>query len=94
MEVRLAGYFISHKTTLGPKNFFNWQVDPATNPDFPFGRFGLQLSGFANGLLDLTPSTTEGYILFDVDVQDVEDPRDKVPFTAQLYRNGDIAVIP
>lgn len=93
LDVRLSGYFIDHSNTLGPKNLFNWQVDPATNGDFPFGRFGLQLSMFAGGLLDLTPTNTTGYILYDVEVNDVEDPRDKVPFNCQLYRNGDIATV-
>ena len=94
LEIVLNGYFVKHSVTLGPKNFFNWQVDPATNSNFPFGRFGVQLNGFANGLLNLTPTTTTGYILFDVEVDDVEDPRDEVIFKAQLYRNGDISTIP
>jgi hypothetical protein len=94
LDVNLVGYFIKHSTTLGPKNFFNWQVDPATNANFPFGRFGLQLNGFANGILNVEPTTLLGYILYDVEVDDVEDPRDEAQFTAQLYRNGDIAVIP
>ncbi len=93
LDVRLSGYFIDHANTLGPKNFFNWQVDPATNSNYPFGRFGLELTSFADSLLDLTPTTTTGYILYDVEVQDVEDPRDKVPFNAQLYRNGDISLV-
>ena len=93
LEVVLNGYFVKHSVTLGPKNFFNWQVDPATNSNFPFGRFGVQLNGFANGLLNLIPTTTTGYILFDVEVDDVEDPRDEVIFKAQLYRNGDISTI-
>jgi len=93
LDVRLSGYFVDHSNTLGPKNLFNWQVDPATNADFPFGRFGLQLSMFAGGLLDLTPTNTTGYILYEIEVNDVEDPRDKVPFNCQLYRNGDIATV-
>ncbi len=93
LNVVVNGYFVSHKTTLGPKNFFNWQVDPATNGDFPFGRFGLQLNGFANGLLNLTPTNLTGYILYNVEVDDVEDPRDEARFTAELYRNGDIATV-
>lgn len=93
LDVRLAGYFVDHANTLGPKNFFNWQVGNATNTDFPFGRFGLQLSLFADSILDLTPTATTGYILYDVEIQDIEDPRDKVPFNCQLYRNGDISTI-
>ena len=94
LDVRLAGYFVLHSTTKGPMNLFNWQVDPATNTDFPFGRFGLELTNFANSLLNLTPTATTGYILYDVEVQDLEDPRDKVTFNAQLYRNGDIDTVP
>jgi len=94
LEIVLNGYFVQHSVTLGPKNLFNWQVDAATNSNFPFGRFGLQLNGSFNGLLNLTPTTTTGYLLYDVEVDDVEDPRDEVIFKAQLYRNGDIAVIP
>ena len=93
LDVRLAGYFVDHANTLGPKNFFNWQVDPATNTNFPFGRFGLKLTSFADSILNVTPTTTTGYILYDVEVQDIEDPRDKVPFNCQLYRNGSISVI-
>ena len=94
LDVKLSGYFVDHKNTLGPRNFYNWQVEPATTPDFPFGRFGLQLSSFAKSLLDVTPLSTTGYILYDVEVDDVEDPRDEAQFTAQLYRNGSISVIP
>ena len=92
-DVRLTGYFIEHSSTLGPKNLFNWSIDPATNSNFPFGRFGLVLDSFASGILGLIPSSTTGYILYDIEVQDVEDPRDKVPFTAKLYRNGEITTV-
>ena len=93
LDIHLSGYFVDHKNTLGPRNFFNWQVEPAVNSNFPFGRFGLQLSSFAKNLLDVTPLTTTGYILYDVEVQDVEDPRDKVPFNCKLYRNGSISTV-
>ena len=93
LDVVLNGYFVKHSVTLGPKNLYNWQVDPATNSNFPFGRFGLQLNGSFNGLLNLTPTTTTGYILYDVEVDDIEDPRDEVQFKAQLYRNGDISTV-
>ncbi len=94
LDVRLSGYFISHSTTLGPINLYNWQVETATNSDFPFGRFGLVLNSLSNGLLNLTPTNTTGYILYEAEVNDVEDPRDEVPFNVQLYRNGDISTFP
>jgi hypothetical protein len=94
MEVVVTGYFVNHSTTLGPKNFFNWSVDEAVNDDFEWGRFGLTLDSFANGLLNVLPTSTKGYILYDIIVEDVEKPRDEVPFIAKFYRNGAIAVIP
>lgn len=99
-SLTLNGYFIKHNATLGVRNLFNWSVGEAINPEFTAGRFGLQLASF-NGLLDLTPqgladspTLPQGYVLYDMEVHDVEDPRDKVPFTVKLYRNGDISEVP
>ena len=94
MEVTVTGYFVDRATTLGPKNFFNWNVEVGMNDDFPWGRFGLTLDSFASGLLNVTPTILLGYILYDIVVEDVEKPRDEVPFVAKFYRNGTIAVIP
>jgi len=94
MEVVVTGYFVDRATTLGPKNLFNWQVEDADNGTFEWGRFGLTLDSFASGLLNVTPTTLLGYILYDIVVEDVEKPRDEVPFVAKFYRNGTIAVIP
>jgi len=87
-DITITGYFVSHASTLGPKNFYNWQREDGTNASLPFGRFGLQIPSFANGLLDQTPTATTAYLLYDIDVQDVDDPRDKVPFIARFYLNG------
>jgi hypothetical protein len=94
MEVVVTGYFVNHDTTLGPKNLYNWSVGDATNDDFQWGRFGLALDSFANGLLNETPTVGDngkGYIMYDIIVEDVEKPRDEVPFIAKFYRNGTIA---
>lgn len=103
-EITLNGYFIKHNSTLGARNLFNWQVGAAINTEFTAGRFGLQLASF-NGLLSLVPSgvTAEGenpsdlpkgYVLHDIEILDVENPRDEVHFTLKLYRNGDITEVP
>lgn len=99
-EVTLNGYFVEHQTTLGPKNLHNWQIEQAINAEFLAGRFGLQLASF-NNILNVTPlgkslnpGAEAGYVLHDITVQDVDKPRDKVPFTVKLYRSGDINVIP
>jgi len=94
LTITITGYFVSHDTTLGPKNLYNWQVGDATNAALPFGRFGLQVDSFANGLLNETPTATKAYVLYDIYVEDVDDPRDKVPFIAKFYLNGSIAEKP
>ena len=99
-EITLFGYFTGHQSTLGTRNLFNWQVGDAINTEFTAGRFGLELASF-NGILNLVPKGVSdaptqpaGYVLYDIDIQDAEEPRDKVPFTLKLYRNGDISEIP
>lgn len=90
VEVTVAGYFTKHNTTLGPRNFYNWSVDPDVNDDFRKGRFGLNLASFG-GILSLVPETGIvgiGYMLAEVDVDDIEDPRDEVPFIARFVLNG------
>jgi len=95
-EVTVAGYFVSHNSTIGPKNLFNWSVEPDVNTNFRRGRFGLTLATMA-GILDLVPTVGldgVGYMLSEIDVQDIENPRDEVPFIAKFIRSGTVAVIP
>ncbi len=90
VEVTVAGYFVDHNNTLGPKNLYNWSVDADINEDFRKGRFGLTLSSM-NGILDIVPTTGLGgigYMLVEVDVIDVEDPRTEVGFIAKFFLNG------
>lgn len=89
-EITVTGYFVDHDATAGPIQLLNWQTEAATNSSLEFGRFGLRLDHFAGGALDLTPSSTIGYILVDIDVNDVESPRDEVGFIARFVRNGAI----
>jgi len=87
-RVTLTGYFINHANTLGPTNLHNWQIDEAVTDDFPFGRFGLLLTESVNSVMTLTPTTTQGYILENFKVMDVESPRTEVQFIIYLLRNG------
>ena len=96
VEVTVSGYFIKHSTTLGPKNLFNWSVEDKQNSNFKNGRFGLTIGSFANGLLNVVPTVGlngTGYMLSSIFVEDVEDPRDEVPFIAKFLRNGTITVV-
>lgn len=95
VEVTVAGYFIDHNNTIGPKNLFNWSVEPDVNDDFRKGRFGLTLATMA-GILDVIPTTGIngiGYMLSNIDVIDAESPRTEVGFIAKFLRNGTIAPI-
>lgn len=92
IEVTIAGYFVNHNNTLGPRNLYNWSVDEDVNNDFQFGRFGLTLETM-NGILDLVPTVGlngTGYMLAEVDVIDLQDPRTKIGFIARFLRNGAI----
>ena len=93
VEVTVAGYFVNHNNTLGPKNLYNWSVDADVNDDFRKGRFGLTLASM-NGILNVIPTTGlggKGYMLADVDVVDVEDPRTEVGFIAKFFLNGTVS---
>lgn len=93
VEVTVAGYFVNHNNTLGPRNLYNWSVDEDVNANFRKGRFGLTL-GTMNGILDIIPTvglSGTGYMLAEVDVIDVEDPRTEVGFIAKFFLNGVVA---
>lgn len=90
VEVTVAGYFINHNETLGPANLYNWSVDPDQNDTFRKGRFGVTLSTM-NGILNIIPTeglNGIGYMLSEVEVIDIEDPRTEVGFIAKFFLNG------
>ena len=87
IEVILAGYFTRPITSGGKINFFDWMSDPATsNPNFRYGRFGIRIDDLSE--VDLTPSSTRGYILYDVYIERVPDSPNEVAFIAKLYRTS------
>lgn len=90
VEVTIAGYFINHNATKGPANLYNWSVDPDVNDDFRKGRFGVTLATMA-GILNIIPTVGLngiGYMLSEIEVIDVEDPRTQVGFIAKFLLNG------
>lgn len=96
VEVIISGYFVDHNNTLGPRNLYNWSIDPDVNDDYQFGRFGISLATM-NGILDVTPTVGlngTGYMLSEVDVIDMNEPRTKVGFIAKFLRNGAIVTVP
>ena len=92
VEVIVAGYFIDHNDTLGPRNLYNWSVDEDVNDDFRKGRFGISVASM-DGILTLVPTTGlngTGYMLSEIDVIDFEQPRNEVGFTAKFFLNGTV----
>ncbi len=90
VEVIVAGYFIDHNATKGPANLYNWSVDPDVNDNFRKGRFGLNLATMAE-ILSVIPTmglNGIGYMLSDVEVIDIEEPRTEVGFIAKFFLNG------
>ncbi len=88
LEIILKGHFKTPNSAGAIAKFNNWMINDKTNASLPFGRFGLRYDNMSQ--LNLTPSTTIGYILYDFVVKDVEEYQDKAEFTARLYRNGAI----
>ena len=88
LEIILKGFFKTPNSAGAIAKFNNWMINDKTNASLPFGRFGLRYDNMSQ--LNLTPSTTIGYILYDFIVKDVEEYQDKAEFTARLYRNGSI----
>jgi len=84
--VTIRGHFLTPKSAGGITKFFNWMTNDKTNAALKFGRFGIRDDNMSQ--LDLTPSTTIGYILQSFDAEDVTEYQDKAEFIAVLYRNG------
>ncbi|MCK5600898.1 hypothetical protein KAR91_03455 [Candidatus Pacearchaeota archaeon] len=86
IEVVLAGYFRDPANTLGKQRLFDWIREGKDNDDFEFGRFGLRVNDLDE--VDMIPSATQGYILYDVFVERRENSPNEVGFIAKFWRNG------
>jgi len=84
--ITVTGQFVTPASAGGIAKFFNWMTNDKTNASLPFGRFGVRFDNISQ--IDLTPSSTIGYILQEFWVEDVEEYQNKADFTAILYRNG------
>lgn len=91
MEVIIAGHFNDKTNTTGPAQFFDWQKEDAQNTVLPEGRFGIRVDDFGNNVINLNPTATDGYILYDVYITAEESPRGTLGFIAKFYRSGTIS---
>lgn len=85
-EIVITGHFEQPKNAGGIAKFLNWMRNDKTNASLPNGRFGIRDDNMSQ--INLTPSTTIAYILFDFQCDDIEEFQKKANFTARLYRNG------
>lgn len=88
IELTLRGTMTTPNTALAIQVFNNWMIQDKTNSSLAFGRFGLRYDNMSQ--LNLTPSGTIGYILYDFIIKDVEEFQDKAVWEARLYRNGSV----
>lgn len=94
-EITIAGYFIDHNNTIGPRNLFNWKVQGDVNDDFEFGRTGLVLATM-DEILSVTPTVGingTGYMISELYVEDLEKPRTEIGFIVKLLRNGTVTEV-
>jgi len=84
--VLIKGYFDTPASSGGITQFFNWMKEDKTNASLPFGRFGIRVNNMSQ--LDQTPSSTIGYILQNVWIEDIEEFQTRANFECILYRNG------
>lgn len=87
IEVVVAGYIKGPSSSLIDINFYNWMKQDKNNTDFPFGRFGLRLNDFPD-IINLTPSSAVGYILYDIFIERPEEFTELATFVAKFYKNG------
>ena len=86
--VTFKGFFDRPNSSGGITKLNNWMVNDKDATGLKFGRFGIRVDTMSQ--LNLTPSTTIGYILKSVVIKDIEEYESRAEFTAIFYRNGAI----
>jgi len=86
IEITIKGTFTTPNTASAIGVFNRWMIQDKTNTALPFGRFGLRYDNMSQ--LNLNPSSTLGYILYDFTLTDIEEYQNKAIWEARLYRNG------
>jgi len=67
-------------------NFINWMKEDKDNADFEFGRFGYRNDN--NSDYDITPISSAGLFLHDVETWQPDNDPEIVMFIAKFYKNG------
>jgi len=85
-ELILSGYFSEPAVAGGIAKLSNWMKDAKTNASLPRGRFGVRQDDLP--ALDINPSATTAYILYDVNIKRPEGRPNEATFLIRLYLNG------
>ena len=86
MELIITGNFKNPHTAGGIAKFQTWMINDKDDTTFVFGRFGIRYNKMTQ--IEVLPTATQGYILFDFQLTDVEEFQNKVNFIARFYKNG------
>ena len=82
----LEGWFEDPDNAGALVRLSNWMGDPKTNTALEFGRFGVRVDDFSN--LDIAPSATVAWMLYDAEVDIPPDHPYECNFTLRLWLNG------
>ena len=86
MELTIKGSFINPDTAGGIAEFQSWMIADKTDATFVFGRFGIRYNKMTQ--IEVLPTATQGYILFDFELIDIEEFQNIAKFVARFYKNG------
>jgi len=86
VEVIITGTFVNPDLAGAIAELQSWMNGDKTNSAFPFGRFGIRYDKMTQ--IELLPTATVGYILYDCYIEDVEEFEAKADFILKFYRNG------
>ncbi len=85
-ELTIKGRFVNQISAGGILKFMTWMNTDKTDTSYPFGRFGIRYNKMTQ--VENIPTAIQGYILFDFELNDVDEFQNIATFTARFYKNG------
>ena len=92
IPVLVTGHIQTPSSTTLTVLLKKWALDPHVNGSFPKGRFGLRLND--NPIVNLTPTSTRGYLLANLKLIRPIEFTGKLDFIAKLVFSGDVGSSP
>jgi len=85
-ELILTGWFEDPDNAVGIVRISNWMKEAKTNASLPNARFGVRIDDLSN--LDINPSASTAYMLYDAEVEIPRDHPFEANFTLKLWLVG------